>query len=126
MKSDFKPLVRRYLVWAYKSTKEAHDRLERKTTQLMVDDYIWQALSKKPAPKGPEREAYTAKLGEFKQYIADKKARALPAGEYRYLSDRLQAVEGAIKYFLGVGELRRIRAAYEKEFIRRIWESKEH
>lgn len=125
MKSGFKPLVRRYLTWAYKSTKEAHDRLERKTTQLMVDEYIWQAISRKSAPKAG-RGAYEAKIKEFRQYIAEKKAREVPAGEYRYLSDRLEAVEGAIKHFLGAAQLRRIRADYEKEFTRRIWESKDH
>jgi len=104
------------LTWAYKSTKESFDRLERKATQLMADEYIWQKLSDKRA--GPALE--------FKAYIAKKKAQPVSAQQYSYLKDRLNAVEEAIKHFLGVKELNNIRAGYEEEFTRRIWESKEH
>lgn len=111
-----KALIRRYLLWAYKSTKESFDRLERKTTQLMADEYIWGKLSDKKAPLALE----------FKDYIAKKKSQPVPQDQYAYLKDRLQAVEAAIKYFLGVKELNRIRAGYEEEFTRRIWEAKDH
>ena len=37
-----------------------------------------------------------------------------------------EAVDAAIKYFLGAKEQAKIRLAYEEEFVRRIWESKDH
>jgi len=33
-------LIRRYLLWFFKTTKESFERIERKTTQLMVDEYV--------------------------------------------------------------------------------------
>ena len=111
-----KDLIRRYLTWAYKSTKESFDRLERKTTQLMADEYIWKNLvDKDPVP-----------AREYQEYIARKKAQPVAQEQHAYLKDRLQAVEKAIKYFLGVKELNAIRAGYEQEFTRRIWEAKDH
>ena len=43
---DHENLVRRYLLWAYKSTREDFERIERKTTQLIVDEYIRDNASK--------------------------------------------------------------------------------
>lgn len=118
-----KALIRRYLIWAYKSTKESFDRLERKTTQLMADEHILRALSGKKTKGG---EGYDKLVDEFKEYIAKKKQQPVPQGQYLYLRDRLDAVEGAIKHFLGAKELNSIRAGYEEEFTRRIWGSKDH
>lgn len=39
-----KDLIRRYLLWAFKTTKESFERIERKTTQLMVDEYILERI----------------------------------------------------------------------------------
>ena len=90
----------------------------------MVDEHIWKAINKKAVFKTlPE---YAEKVEEFRQYIAKKKEQPVSAGQRQYLFDRLQAVEGAIKYFLGAKELNSIRADYEHEFVRRIWESKDH
>jgi hypothetical protein len=38
----------------------------------------------------------------------------------------LDALEAAIKHFLGAGELVAIEALFEEEFTRRIMESKDH
>ena len=121
---DHKNLVRRYLLWAYKSTKESFERIERKTTQLMVDEYILEYFSKHGFDV-PE---------DFKVYIADKRGDELklkfkekqPHPEYIYLKNRLAAIEGAIKYFLGTKELTRMQALYEQEFTRRILEARDH
>ncbi len=117
-----KALIRRYLTWAYKSTKESFDRLERKTTQLLADGHILRELLKQ---KGKGRE-YAALVGEYKDYISKKAAAPVPEAQYTYLKNRLFAVEKTIVHFLGRKELERMRAAYEEEFTQRIWESKEH
>ena len=122
LSSTHKALVRRYLIWAYKSTKESFDRLERKTTQLMADDHILRHVSKN---KGGDAE-YQKLVDGYKDYIAKKKEAPVPAAQHLYLKNRLNAVEDAIKTFLGVKELAAIEKAYQDEFIRRIWESKDH
>jgi hypothetical protein len=128
--SKIKPLhrdlIRRYLIWAYKSTKESFDRLERKTTQLMADEYILSRLAKSPRRQPDIEPQYSKLVGEFKEYIARKKSQPIDAAQHAYLRDRLNAVEVAIKDFLGAKELHQIHAAYEAEFTRRIWESKDH
>ncbi len=126
MSPQHKALIRRYLVWAYKNTKEAYDRLERKTTQLTADEFIWAKLSQKSKHQGRRSAEYQALLAEFKDYVEKKRAQAVPKGQHLYLQDRLDAVEAAIKDFLGQKELRNIRASYEEEFTRRIWASTEH
>jgi hypothetical protein len=131
MKNPFTPgqknLVRRYLIWAYKTTRESFERIERKTTQLAVDEYILKYLSDKKF-KIPH---------EFRTYVADKhkdelmlkysgadKKKLNP--QYVYLKNRLEAIEGAITYFLGGKELKRIARLFEEEFTRRIMEARDH
>jgi hypothetical protein len=123
LRSDHKALIRRYLTWAYKSTKESFDRLERKTTQLLADEHILASLNKKNRGKGGE---YAALVEGYKEYIAKKKQTPISQGQYDYLKDRLSAIEDAVTHFLGAKELGRMRTAYEEEFTRRIWESKDH
>jgi hypothetical protein len=116
---EHKNLVRRYLLWAYKSTKESFERIERKGTQLLVDEYILAHLTKHKC-EVPE---------DFKTYIADKRkdeVKLKSGGEYLYLKNRLKAITDAIKYFLGKNELKRIEQSYEEEFTRRILEAREH
>jgi hypothetical protein len=127
LNQDHKNLVRRYLLWAYKSTKESYERIERKTTQLIVDEFIHDHLSKNKC----------AIPQAFKTYIADKRKDELklkfagPAKrqlhpEYVYLKNRLEAIEAAVKYFLGSQELKRMQDLFEEEFTRRILESRDH
>ena len=120
---DHKALIRRYLLWAYKSTKESFERIERKTTQLIVDEYVLADLLKnnKSMPEG-----YEDLLGEFKTCIANKRAAKHPQAQYMYLKNRLAAIEKAIKFYLGAKELKVIEGLYEEEFTRRILEARDH
>ncbi len=133
-----KALVRRYLLWAYKTTKESFERIERKTTQLIVDEYILGSLVKAKG-KVPlsGKDGYNKLVDEFKDYINSKRADELKLKffgaegknlhpNYMYLRDRLEAIKGAIRHFLGAKELRTIEALYEKEFTLRILQAKDH
>ncbi len=120
-----KALIRRYLVWNYKSTKESFDRLERKTTQLLADDFILKEILFKKIPREGAVE-YKALVDGFKGYIKTKKEQPIDQGKRAYLSARLDAVSSAIRFYLGAKALNEIRADYESEFTRRIWEAKEH
>lgn len=133
-----KALVRRYLFWAYKTTKESFERIERKTTQLIVDEYIFDFLSS-PQSKTPSclKGGYDSLVNEFKTYIIAKrreelKLKFLDANgkilhpNYVYLKNRLGAIEAAIRHFLGEKELRAMQASYEEEFTLRILQSRDH
>jgi hypothetical protein len=128
-----KNLIRRYLLWAYKTTKESFERIERKTTQLLVDDHILNSLRK----TGDVTKGCQGHVEEFKQYIANKRQDELklkytnPKGkalnpDYLYLKNRLTAIEGAVKHFLGASELKKMEALFEEEFTRRILQAKDH
>ena len=43
---DILKLKKRYLIWLYKETKEAHDRVDRKFTQIDIDRCILEELQK--------------------------------------------------------------------------------
>jgi hypothetical protein len=122
--SHHKALLGRYLTWAYKSTKESFDRLERKTTQIMADEFIYRHITRHTQKSTDP--AYRALLKQNRDYIDKKKAMPIDAAQYFYLQHRLEAVEAAIKNFLGVKVLQHIHQEYEMEFTRRIWASKEH
>ncbi len=123
--SSHKDLIARYLTWAYKSTKESFDRLERKTTQLMADEFILAHVSKNKKAKVSD-PAYKALVDKYKDYIDAKKAQPIDAAQYAYLEHRLEAIEAAIKHFLGPKAMQQIHKSYSQEFTRRIWESKDH
>jgi len=125
--SGHKSLVRRYLLWAYKTTREDFERIERKTTQLAVDEYILEYLSKGKMEIPPEFKAYIAdkRKDELKLKFADANKNKLHP-QYIYLKNRLAAIEAAIKYFLGIHEMKRLRRLFEEEFTRRILEARDH
>jgi len=137
MNTAHKNLTRRYLLWAYKTTKESFERIERKTTQLIVDEYIQRSVNKAAKPSGSSKAAYAALVKEFDVYIANKlkdetkqkfaddKRQALHP-QYLYLKNRLAAIEQAIKHFLGPKELKKIEALFEAEFTERILKAREH
>ena len=120
-------LIRRYLLWAYKSTKESFERIERKTTQLTVDEFILKYLFKHKYEIPPAFKTYISdkRKDELKLKFVDGDKQKLHP-EYVYLKDRLEAIEAAIAYFLGAKELRQIQELYEKEFTRRILEARDH
>ena len=129
MTKTHKDLTRRYLLWFYKTTKESFERLERKTTQLKVDEYVLKQLktSKNDAALIKEFEAYikTKQGDELKLKFADAKGKTLHP-QYVYLKNKLQAVEATITHFLGKKELQEIQSLYEKEFTTRILQAREH
>ncbi len=128
-----KDLLRRYLIWCYKTTKESLDRVDRYFTQLHVDRFVLDELKK---VKGAT-EAYYNLVKNFKKYIQDKEKNVYPKKffnasqkilepNYQYLRTRLSAIEKAINHFLGKSELKKINALYEEEMTRRILEAREH
>jgi len=138
MKKNSKHLLRRYLLWCYKMTKEELERIDRKFTQLEVDGFVLRELQKKLAPlKGSAREDFAKKINEFKDYMAKKEQNANNEKfadilskklkpHYFYLTQRFLAIEKAIVSFLGRTELKKIQSSYDQEMIRRILESREH
>ena len=132
-----KDLFFRYLLWCYKTTREDLDWIDRKFTQLQVDEAIREQLvagrSAEPADPGYDQE-----LAAFDQYISDKQAKAAPLKytdpaaqttlqpRYRYLRDRLAAIEWVITDRLGAEELPKIRGLYEQEMVGRILAAREH
>ncbi len=136
LKKEEKALVRRYLVWCYKTTKESVDWIERKFTQTAVDRFVLSRIEKMKSPASAQDE-YNKKVEDFRNYITDKEKDGIKqkflngkkkdlSPEYLYLKNRLTAVEEAIRQFLGPQELARINLLYEQEMTRRILESREH
>ncbi len=128
-KKDTKNLKKRYLIWFYKTAKEALDKIERKFTQVEIDRFILKQL-KKTDKKG-EIERF---VRQFEEYILKKeqdginlkyeKQKLKP--EYLFLNLRLEAVEKAIAKELGKECLEEIKLLYEIEMTERILSSREH
>ena len=128
-------LVERYLIWCYKTTKEALDKIDRKFTQTQVDRFILNHIEKAQLQPQPLSD-YRQSIDDFKLYISDKekdgrkekylngKDGALNSN-YIYLQNRLNAIEGAIRHFLGPRALVKIHLLYEQEMTRRILESRD-
>lgn len=131
-------LTRRYLLWCYKTTKERLDWIDRKFTQLAVDQVILKELEKKrKTVKKSSQADYINNIEEFKTYMQKKKEKGHKEKfldpdkkclqpEYIYLSKRLEAIESAIVNLLGNKELKAIRELYEQEMTRRILESRDN
>ncbi|MFA5087408.1 MAG: hypothetical protein WC552_00065 [Candidatus Omnitrophota bacterium] len=130
-------LIKRYLIWCFKTTREEIDRIDRKFTQLEVDRFLLEELeSLGKRGKHQLADAFGGKLDEFRVYIKNKETSALPERldkdkkgdnpDYLYLKSRLSAIEKAITKFLGPQELRQIENFYQQEMIRRILEAREH
>lgn len=128
-KKDIKNLKKRYLVWFYKSAKEALDKVERKFTQGEIDKIILKELNKLDIVKVTEKF-----IQEFALYVQNKEkdGRALKyengkiKPEILFLELRLEAIEKAIVKELGSPALAEIKALYEKEMTERILKSTEH
>lgn len=136
-KESRKSLIKRYLLWCYKATKEELDRIDRKFTQLEVDRVILKELNKGINAAKGGRDAYLKKIEEFKDYIAKKendaeKEKYISVGKeqlqpnYFYLTQRLAGIKEAIRSLLGSKQLVMIEKSYEEEMTRRILESREH
>ncbi|MEI7998986.1 MAG: hypothetical protein WCH62_05725 [Candidatus Omnitrophota bacterium] len=132
-----KSLTFRYLLWAYKTTRESFERIERKTTQLKVDEHILETLNRALKIQELKNQEYQKQVAEFEQYIVNKENDEIKIKfsdgnkkslhpQYLYLRNRLFAIEEAIQHFLGPKELKKIEALFEQEFIDRILKAKEH
>ena len=127
-RQDAKNLKKRYLVWFYKTTKEALDKIERKFTQAGIDRFILGELKKSAghnlAPFIAQFEDYIRKKEEdgLNLKFADKK----PKPDYLFLELKLESIEKAIVKELGKEELKKIKFLYEAEMTGRILKSTEH
>lgn len=127
-KQDTLNLKKRYLIWLYKTTKEALDKIERKFTQLEIDRFILKELNKH------DNKDITKFIEEFKNYIQNKESDGLSLKyegdklkpEYQFLVLKLKAVEKSISNALGKSALKEIKSLYEKEMTERILKSTEH
>ncbi len=126
-------LIRRYLIWCYKTTRESFERIERKTTQIQVDEFLLSHLNQNLKLNKDDKKF----IDDFKKYISTKKADEINQKytssqkktfnpQYLYLKNRLLAIEEAVKYFLGKSELKKIKKLFEAEFTQRIMNAKEH
>jgi hypothetical protein len=120
----------RYLLWLYKTTKEAFDRFERKFTQWEIDEALLREMEKelKGAYLPHEKRALEKHINDFRDYIAGKERDCLKLKykgkkintEFLFLDVKLQSIEKVIRDTLGKDALGDIRAAYQKEMLERI------
>ena len=128
-KNDIKNLKKRYLIWFYKSAKEALDKIERKFTQAELDKLILKEMKAADKP-GKAKSA----IAEFEAYVVEKErnGRALKFDgkelkpEYYSLELKLKAIEKVIAKEFGKRCLDEIRFLYEAEMTERILKSTEH
>ncbi|MBF0521621.1 MAG: hypothetical protein HQL24_01040 [Candidatus Omnitrophica bacterium] len=133
-----KNLIRRYLIWCYKTTKESLDRIDRYYTQLKADDFILKELKAgQDFKKEESNPAYKTLVKGFEDYMAQKKINVDQKKysecdlknlhpDYLYLKNRCSAIQNAIVHFLGKKELKAIQQLYEQEMTQRILQSREH
>jgi len=127
--SDLKNLKKRYLVWFYKTNKEALDKIERKFTQVEIDRFILKELKKADKEKRVE-----SLINQFQDYVQKKEEDGLKLkfegkelkAEYLFLLLKAQAIEKAIVKELGKKVLDEIKLLYEIEMTERILRSTEH
>ncbi len=129
-------LIRRYLVWCYKTTKEELDKIDRYFTQAVVDDHLIERLKTSPEYK-VSTTLFHKSVEDFIQYAREKKAKAEGKKfvdstrktlhpNYQYLNARVEAIEQAICHFFDQKELERVAALYENEMTERILKAREH
>ncbi|MBP9854122.1 MAG: hypothetical protein KBD53_04560 [Candidatus Omnitrophica bacterium] len=132
-----KNLIRRYLIWCYKTTKEDLDRIDRYFTQNIVDDFILEGLVKTKEYQLSSDEDYKNLIRNFEQYKIEKFRKAeerkfldekknILKPQYIYLQNRLRSIEQAAIHFLGEDDLMKIIELYELEMTQRILTAREH
>lgn len=133
-----KNLIRRYLIWCYKTTKEDLDKVDRYFTQEMVDQVVIKELMRSSEYQSSVKNPGLRSLVEgFVKYAAEKKAGADKRKfsdegkhelrvDYQYLRLRLKAIEETARHFLGAVGLREIQHLYEQEMTNRILAAREH
>ncbi len=133
---DIKNLRKRYLVWLYKTTKEAFDKYERKFTQVDIDRDLLEEMEKEllGAYLPHEKESLAKFVNQYRDYISAKEKACLELKyqgkrtnpEFLFLNIKLNAVEKIIAKELGRRGLERIKSLYEIEMTERILRSTEH
>jgi len=128
-KRDLKNLKKRYLIWFYKTAKEALDKIERKFSQADIDRFVLKELKDLDKDKAVELliaqfEAYTQKKEADGLSLKFENKKLRP--DYLFLSWKLEAIEKAIVKELGKKGLEEIKLLYEVEMIERILRSTEH
>ena len=129
-KTDLKALTRRYLIWLYKTTKEAFDRYERKFAQLDIDKFILEEIEEeiKDSYMPSEKKELEKLVEDLRNYILQKETDCQKLRfenkktnpEFIFLDLKLEAVEKAIVKELGKDGLNEIKQMYEQEMITRI------
>ena len=125
-KNDILNLKKRYLIWLYKETKEALDRVDRKFTQIDIDKFILEELQKSTI-------ADKKFLDEFIIYVNNKeqdcqKIKSVDTdlnSEHQFFSLKLHAIEKSIVNELGAEGLEEIKNLYHQEMVDRILRSTE-
>ncbi len=135
-KQDIKNLKKRYLIWLYKTTKEAFDRYERKFTQLDIDKLLLADMEAelKDTFLPHEKQQLEKYVNDFRSYIIEKEnacAQLKFQGkkvnpEFLFLDVKLDAIEKTIVKELGKKALNEIKETYEQEFTQRIFEATDH
>jgi len=132
-----KNLLKRYLVWCYKTTKEELDKVDRYFTQLIADDFILKQLKGAKGYKSSAgNKGYKILVDQYKAYMNTKEVNVLKKKfkdrkcvklnpDYQYLRSRFAAIEKTIAHFLGAPELNKICLLYEKEMTIRILQARE-
>ena len=126
---EIKNLKKRYLVWFYKTAKEALDKVERKFTQTEIDKFILKELKSKNKDKKADKF-----IAEFAAYILNKEMDGLSLKfegkqikpDYAFLELKLKTIEKAIVKELGKKGLDEIKSLFELEMTERILKSTEH
>jgi len=121
-------LKKRYLIWFYKQVRESLDKIDRKFTQLEIDQYILEQMRKLDTSKAARNY-----IEEFRVYIQNKEKDALSRKyngnqlkpEYYFLQLKLQAIEKSIEKEFGKKGMEEIEALYEQEMVRRILQERE-
>lgn len=122
-KIDLLNLKKRYLIWLYKTTKEAWDKIERKFTQIEIDRFILKEIEKEDKDKKLSKF-----IKEFKVYIQNKEKDGLALKyenkqlkpDYLFLVMKLKAIEKSVAKELGKETLKEVKSLYEKEMVERI------
>ena len=127
-KQNGKSLKKRYLIWFYKQVREALDKVDRKFTQLEIDQHILEQMRKLDTGKVVKNY-----IEEFRVYIQNKEKDALSRKydgkelkpEYYFLQLKFRAIEKSIEKEFGRKGLEEIENLYEREMVRRILEERE-
>jgi len=132
---DIKNLKYRYLLWLYKTVKEELDRIDRKFTQLDVDQEIFKYMTEHMDLNQVFDHGKLKDLKkDFEEYMHKKEKEGekskLEGGkekpDYYFLSLKLKAIEDVIVRLFGAKARTDIKKAYEKEMRKRILKSTEH